>query len=109
MARREAIPFDSSVLLSAHPVRRQVEAPRPRANVALLRFALPRPTVATVAVFTEAGAHVRSVLCGELAAGEHACGWNGCDEHDVPVAPGGYMVRVLVGERVLTSRRVIIA
>jgi flagellar hook assembly protein FlgD len=80
----------------------------PRAHVAQLRFALPRPTPGTVGVFNAHGAVIRTILSGDLAAGEHACAWDGRDDLDAPAPPGTYAVRLIVGERVLTSRSVTI-
>jgi hypothetical protein len=51
----------------------------------------------------------RYTLCGEIAAGEHACGWDGHDDRDVPVPAGVYLVRLEVNGRVVTSRRVVVA
>ncbi|HUK64140.1 MAG TPA: FlgD immunoglobulin-like domain containing protein [Dongiaceae bacterium] len=79
-----------------------------RPHLALLRFALPRSIAGTVAVFNEQGALVRTILSGELAAGEHACAWDGRDEHEQFAPPGGYTVRFEAAGHVLTSRRVVI-
>ncbi len=108
MARREAITFGLGLHVPVPRGRPQAVAVVPRGPMALLRFALPRTTAGTVAVFDERGALVRMVLSGELAAGEHACAWDGRDEHDAAVLPGAYMVRLEVAGRVLTSRRVLI-
>ncbi len=109
MARREAIPFPSGLVLNASTSVDRTGVPGVRPNVALLRFALPRTTAATVCVFAENGSLVRRVLVGEIAAGEHACGWDGHDDRDVPVTSGVYLVRLEVNGRVVTSRRVVVA
>lgn len=75
---------------------------------ASLRFALPRPVEATVAVLDPAGAVVRSLIDGKLDGGEHACAWDGRDDSGRPVPSGTYVLRLVVETRVLTSRRVVI-
>ena len=88
MARRDTLPFDPGVFVPARVARPQATLVPPRLHVALLRFALPRTVAGTVAVFSEQGALVRTILSGELAAGEHACAWDGLDEYDQVVPPG---------------------
>ncbi len=109
MARRDAFPLAPGIAVPARTARpRSITAAPVRAQLALLRFALPRTTPGIVAVFNEQGALVRTVLSGELAAGEHACAWDGRDDADVPVPPGSYTVRLEVAGSALTSRRVVI-
>ena len=108
MARRDALPFDPGAVVPARIERPRSGPVLQRPHLALLRFALPRTTAGTVAVFSEQGALVRTILSGELAAGEHACAWDGRDEREQAAPPGAYTVRLEVAERVLTSRRVLI-
>ena len=109
MARLDAFAFDRAVVARAPAgVRARVPAP-PRPSVAVLRFALPRSTPATVAVFDGEGHCVRTLLSGELEAGEHACSWDGRDELDRLVAVGDYTLRLEADARTVTSRRVSIA
>jgi hypothetical protein len=108
MARRDALPFSPGVLLPARVVRASAGPALQRPHLALLRFALPRPTAGTIAVFSPQGALIRTILSGELAAGEHACAWDGRDEREQAVPAGEYIVRLEVAERVVTSRRVVI-
>jgi len=77
--------------------------------VAGLRFAFPRPTLADVHVVDCAGRRVRTLACGELAAGEHECGWDGLDEGGARCAPGRYVLRLETAGNLLTSRVVVLA
>ena len=107
MARREAVFTAQADFPHAAPVR--ARAPLvPVPNVALLRFALPRPTPALVAVFDAAGQCVRVLLNGDLSRGEHACGWDGRNDHDQPVPAGSYVLRLQAAGQVVLSRRVAI-
>jgi hypothetical protein len=74
-----------------------------------LRFAFPHPTLADVHVADAAGERVRTLACGELAAGEHECGWDGLDESGARCAAGRYVLRLESSGRLLTSRVVQIA
>ena len=109
MARREVVPIE---LFPPAPLPAFRSHPLPlqsRPSVAVLRFALPRTAAGTVAVYSAQGALVRTILSGELTAGEHACAWDGRDESDIPAPAGSYSVRLEVADRILTSRRVVIA
>jgi len=108
MARRDALPIAPGLLVPARTGRVREDPVAPRLHLALLRFALPRETPATVAVFDERGSIVRTIFSGLLCAGEHDCAWDGRDELDEPVPPGSYTVRLEAAERVLTSRRVLV-
>jgi hypothetical protein len=108
MARREAVFPAHSDFMRAAPTRAQMPA-APPLNVALLRFALPRAAEATVAVFDATGKRVRVLLSGELANGEHACGWDGRDDRDQRAAAGAYVLRLEADGHVLTARRVSIS
>ena len=69
-----------------------------------LRFAFPHPTLADVHVVDAVGDRVRTLACGELAAGEHECGWDGLDEAGARCAAGRYVLRLETGGMLLTSR-----
>ncbi len=78
----------------------------PASPVAVLRFALPKPTTATLSVHSADGRVVRTLLNGSLEAGEHDCRWDGCDDRGASVPPGNYSLQLEAGGSPLTSRRV---
>lgn len=95
------------------PLPRAARAPaapafRPAPIVAGLRFAFPYPTLADVHVVDVTGRRVRTIASGELAAGEHACGWDGLDDNGARCAPGNYVLRLETGGSLLTSRVVLL-
>lgn len=47
---------------------------------------------------------MRTLLHGELDAGEHACGWDGLDDAGRRCEAGDYVLRLETGGRLLTSR-----
>lgn len=79
------------------------------AAVAGLRFALPRPMLVDAHVIDITGNRVRTLACGEIAAGEHECRWDGCDEAGMRCRPGRYVLRLESSGSVLTSRVVSLA
>jgi hypothetical protein len=70
-------------------------APNPvtRGRDASLRFGLSRAGRAELVVMDAAGRRVRTLVRGDLAAGEHRATWDGRDEHGNGVAAGIYFVR----------------
>ena len=91
-----------SVPRAASPSRsRRVQ---PFEIVAGLRFAFPYPTLADVHVVDDSGRRVRTLAAGELGAGEHECGWDGCSDSGERCSPGSYVLRLETGGSLLTSR-----
>lgn len=97
--------------LSVH--RSERERPRPATRtvttVAGLRFAFPRSTLADVHVLDGAGRRVRTLVSGELSAGEHECGWDGFDDAGRRCPAGAYVLRLETSGSLLTSRVVSLA
>jgi len=73
---------------------------------AALRFALPHSGPASVVVYDALGHLTRTLLVGELCAGEHACGWDGLDDRQATAPAGEYTLRLEVGNELVTARRV---
>ena len=78
----------------------------PASPVAVLRFALPKATTATLSVHSADGRVVRTLLNGTLEAGEHDCRWDGRDDLGRSVPAGNYCLQLEAGGSPLTSRRV---
>jgi hypothetical protein len=70
-------------------------------------FALPENGVAELRVFDVRGRVVRTLVSGELPAGNHRAAWDGTDERGRPVASGVY-VAALAGPGVSESRRIVL-
>jgi hypothetical protein len=83
-------------------------SPNPARGGTNLRFALPRETRVSVALYDQQGRRVRVLLQGAAPAGEHALAWDGRDDAGRPVASGIYFVRLGAEGRTLTRRIVAI-
>lgn len=82
--------------------------PAPPATVTMLRFALPRTAPSTLLVVDAEGHMMRTLYSGVLAAGEHACGWDGLDDGHTPAPPGEYTLLLEVEDRLIAARLVTI-
>lgn len=108
MAYRATLDMGSTAWPHRAATARTSGPPTPAPTVAVLRFALPRTIPAAVLVHDSRGQVTRTLLAGELAAGEHACGWDGHDEQHAPAPAGEYTLRLEVAGRLVTARRITI-
>ena len=58
-------------------------------------FSLPSTSRITLELFDEHGRRVRTLISGELAAGEHSRTWDGRDDAGAVAAPGVYFARLV--------------
>jgi hypothetical protein len=82
--------------------------PNPMAGHGRFDFVLPAPGPAGLEILDAAGRRVRSLAGGELAAGRHACAWDGRDRHGAAVGAGVYWARLEAAGRVLCRRFVVL-
>jgi hypothetical protein len=78
--------------------------PNPAKNSVLVRFSLPRRSDVSLAAFDVSGRKLADLARGRLEAGEHRIAWDFEDSRGRPVAAGYYIVKLRVGDRVLTQR-----
>ncbi len=71
--------------------------PNPFSSDTRMALALPATENVTVRIYSAAGRLVRTLVDGQLEAGEHAIKWNGTDWRGSRVASGVYFVRVKAG------------
>jgi Peptidase family C25/Propeptide_C25/Peptidase family C25, C terminal ig-like domain/FlgD Ig-like domain len=76
--------------------RLQLSAPQPNPlrGAGRISFALPEAGEAALKVYDASGRLVRTLLSGELAAGEHHVSWDGNDNDARPVTSGLYYIRL---------------
>ena len=68
--------------------------PNPASRAVTIRFSLATESAAELEVFSLAGARVRRLVSGRLAAGEHSRTWNGENAAGQRVREGIYFVRL---------------
>lgn len=83
-------------------------APNPTTGATTLSFRLPGAAAVTLAVFDVGGRRVRSLLEGELAAGDHRIDWDGRNDDGRKVASGTYLARLGAGSEAQTVRMTIL-
>ena len=117
----QEIVFEDFVFVSADETTAVEDAPRPEFagrlhpaapnpfNPAVeLRFELARDARADLVVYDLAGARVRTLVDGLLAAGTHRAVWNGRDDAGSPVASGVYLYRLRTDGVAQTRRMTLI-
>ena len=82
----------------AQPTRLHQNAPNPFNPSTTIRFSLARGGDTALRVFDVRGRHVRTLVAGNLEAGDHAVQWNGRDDGGATVASGIYFYRLKSGE-----------
>ena len=71
-------------------------------------FALPREARVELKIYDVRGALVRTLVSGNLDAGNHSVIWQGHDDRDQRVPSGVYFYRLQTGNDVLTKRMTMI-
>ena len=79
-------------------------APNPAGNQVVARFTLPQAADVSLSAFDVSGRKLAELANGRLEAGEHRVVWNFSDGRGRPVPAGYYIVKLRVGDRVLTQR-----
>jgi hypothetical protein len=82
--------------------------PNPFNPMTTVRFTIAKAGPASLGVYDAQGRLLRSLLAGDLAAGEQAVSWNGRDALGRPVASGIYFIRLHTNGQELT-RKVVLA
>jgi len=78
--------------------------PNPFRQTTTVRFGLPSARPVTLRVYDLQGRMVRTLLKGNLLAGEHKAVWNGLDERGRMVASGTYFCSLHAGAEVRISK-----
>ena len=81
-------------------------APNPVRVGATFRFAPPRETAISLALYDAGGRRVRWLARGSFGGGEHAVAWDGEDQEGRLLPSGLYIVRLEIEGRALTTRMV---
>lgn len=81
-------------------------APNPTRDGFTIAYSLPVEAQVTLAVYDLAGRRLATLASGRVAAGAHSARWNGTDAAGRELAAGHYLVRLRVGDEVLTRRAI---
>jgi hypothetical protein len=82
--------------------------PNPMRSRTAIRYVLPKPGAATLAVFDVNGRLVRELASGVQAAGEHAIEWDGRDVNGVETASGVYFYNLVTPGETLKRKLVVV-
>lgn len=83
-------------------------APNPFNPRTTVRFTLPTAGAARLTVIDARGRCVRTLLAGDLPAGEQTVVWNGMDDAGRPAAAGVYVLRLLAAGTSRETRAVLV-
>ncbi|MCP3859200.1 MAG: T9SS type A sorting domain-containing protein [Phycisphaeraceae bacterium] len=78
--------------------------PNPFNPVTTISFSLAEPGAVQLAVYDVRGRMVRTLVSGDMSAGEHEVVWQGKDDAGHQVASGLYFARMINGDRALTHK-----
>jgi hypothetical protein len=78
--------------------------PNPSRSGIAVEFSLPREDDVSLAVYDIAGRKLAELANGRMSAGEHRVPWNFADGRGVELSPGYFVVKLRVGDQVLTQR-----
>ena len=78
-------------------------SPNPAANRVAVRFTLPTSSVVSLAAFDVSGRKLADLAQGRMEPGTHQVDWNFRDRSGREVAAGYYVIRLRVGDRVLSQ------
>lgn len=82
--------------------------PNPFNPETVIEFSLPHRSFVSVTVYNVLGQQVRQLVSNELAAGDHAVSWDGCDDGGETVAGGFYLYRLQTDESVQNRKMLLL-
>jgi hypothetical protein len=82
--------------------------PNPFTPATTIHFTVPRAGAVDLGVYNVLGRRIRTLLTGDLSAGEHSRVWDGRDDLGAEAPPGIYFVRITQGEATESRRLVLV-
>jgi flagellar hook assembly protein FlgD len=83
-------------------------SPSPSSGIVAFEFELARPASVSFEVVDVTGRMLSRMATAMTAAGPHTIRWDGAGAAGDRVAPGVYFVRMLVNERVIDARKLVL-
>ena len=81
--------------------------PNPFNPSTTIRFSLPEAASVTLAIYNTNGQLVRSLVSGQMTAGQHSVTWNATDDRGTRVVSGLYLYTLKVGAVILQRKLVL--
>ena len=99
-----------SVTVSPMPTEFVLEQnfPNPFNPATTINFALPEANEVTLAIYTTTGQLVRTLVRGQVSAGNHSVSWNALDDSGARVASGVYLYTLKTSSGVLQKKKLIL-
>ena len=82
--------------------------PNPFNPSTVINYALPKSSLVTIMIYNILGQEVRTLVKGELQAGNYTAQWNGDDNTGQSVASGVYIYRVTAGQYVKSLKMMLL-
>jgi hypothetical protein len=73
-----------------------------------IRFAVREPGYVSLAVYNVIGQRIRSLVGGEMGAGEYTVTWDGSDDNGSEIASGIYFYRISAGDFVQCRKMILL-
>ena len=83
-------------------------APNPFNGATRFAYLLPRASDARITVYDANGRAVRTLVNGQMPAGEHSATWNGRDDNGRVCSPGVYFYDFVTGEGKYTGKALLL-
>ncbi|MDZ4181236.1 MAG: FlgD immunoglobulin-like domain containing protein, partial [Candidatus Cloacimonadaceae bacterium] len=83
-------------------------APNPFADIAVIRYSLPRSADVQLRIYNLRGQLVRTLDSGQKSAGEQILAWEGCDDRARSLGSGVYFLRLHVDGTLQSQSKLIL-
>ncbi|HET9250761.1 MAG TPA: S8 family serine peptidase [Candidatus Eisenbacteria bacterium] len=103
-----SVPTAVEIEATSPSARRLRVTPNPFRGAGRIRFDLPAPGEASVAIYDVTGRLVRTLAEGTRSSGPHTIDWDGRDDRGTPLGAGIYFVRLAAGPDVRKAKVVVI-
>jgi hypothetical protein len=106
--RFENLPTTQPDTPAVHQPQLHGNYPNPFNPVTTISFSLPQPQRAELLIYNTRGQLVRTLLKGDLSAGEHTAVWNGTDDTGNAAGSGIYFYRLVTKTQMLSEKMVLL-
>ncbi|MFC1490191.1 FlgD immunoglobulin-like domain containing protein, partial [Candidatus Latescibacterota bacterium] len=79
--------------------------PNPFNMKTTIEYSVPEQGFVNIVIYNNMGQKVRELVSEDVEAGVHSAVWDGCDENGNAVSSGMYISRLVMGDKVSTSKK----